>query len=266
MSRRWSDTDANGHKLTDGRVCLVIESDDPNLPPIYTYGKDKDEVLEKLAHTTETAQATIQRLRSAPKTPATPRRGITADERARATVDLANPAKSGEALKTLLRGEGVDVDAQRFNEETKRMSSVALEWERAHPAKIWKDPRNQRLLIDAAILRCRFRETLAPESLDAAYEYLLEHQMLFEVPDEPATPVVHPDGSPDSRTPVRMATTYRGTALRGTAPAVVKPKPKYTRAEIDAMNTKVYRDKLENEPGFAELVNEYHATPVKRSA
>ena len=73
MSRYWADTDGHGNKLTDGRVCLVIEPDDPSLPTIRTYGHDKDEVLDKVAHMAETGQATITRLRTAqPSTQVSP--------------------------------------------------------------------------------------------------------------------------------------------------------------------------------------------------
>lgn len=263
MARYWDDKDGNGKTLTDGRLCLVIESDDPNLPDIRTYGRDKEEVLDKVAKTAETAQAEIHRLRnarpaatpsrSAPEVPASgaPSR-LTADEQARATVDLSNPAKVGNALKTILRGEGFDIDAQRFRDDTKRMADVAQEWERQHPDRVWKDERNQRMLIDAAVLHFGFRQTMSATAIDSAYEYLAERNMLHEVPE--VAPAVPPDGNSDSRT-ARNATSYRGNSLRGTPPAVVAPKPRYTRAQVDAMNSRVLRDKIENEPGFSEWYN-----------
>ena len=270
MARRWDDKDANGNQLTDGRVCLVIEPDDPTLPAIRTYGRDKDEVLDKLAVTTETGQATIHRLRSAapaqpsPSKPAVvATRGITADEQARATADLSNPAKAPDAIKTLLRGAGVDVDQMRFREDTNRMALIAQEWERSHPGPIWSDARNQRLLIDTAVLHFNFRRNITAEALDAAHEYLVQRDMLFT--SAPSTEVP-PDGNRDSRTDVRNATSYRAGELRAPAQVVGNKKAKYTRAEIDGMNTKVYREKLENEAGFAELVNQYAATPVGRTA
>lgn len=261
MARFWDDKDGSGKKLTDGRVCLVIEPDDPALPTIRTYGRDKDEVLEKVAHTAETGQAEIHRLRSAvsrtpaapatPVTPAASRRSPSADELVLATADLSNPAKSAQAVKTLLRGAGVDVDKMKFEEDTRVMADVAQEWERQHPDKLWSDPRNQKLLMDAAVFRFGFRHNMKAESLDEAYSYLLQYGMLFEVPADPA-PGVQPDGSQDSRTTVRTATSYRANALRTPAPVVVNKKPRYTRAEIDAMNSRVLREKIETEPGFKD--------------
>ena len=262
MARYWDDKDGNGKKLTDGRICLVIEPDDKNLPTIRTYGRDKEEVLDKVANTAETGQAEIHRLRSArPATPTitapTPSpTALTADELARATADLSNPAKSAQAVKTLLKGAGFDADAQRFKDDTRRMAETAQEWERQHPDKLWSDSRNQRLLVDTAILHCGFHRSMSAEALDAAYAYLLERNMLFAV--EEVIPAVPPDGNQDSRTPVHNASSYRSNALRATPPARVE-KPRYTDAELEAMNSRQLREKIEHEPGFREWYNQRFA-------
>jgi hypothetical protein len=268
MARYWSDKDANGRLLTDGRVCLVIAPEDPNLPKQYTYGTNKDEVLEKLALTVETGQATIHKLRhdkpassAAPAAPAATS-AVTADEVARATADLSNPAKAGEGVKTLLRSQGVDVDAIKFREHTNLMARVAKDWEDAHQDPIWEDPRNQQLLMNTAVLKFGFQRKPCAEALDLAYEHLQEQNMIFAV----AAPPVQPGGNPDSRTEVVSATSHRRRDLRATAPVVTAARPKYTRAQVDAMNSRELRDKLDNEPGFKELFNQYASTPVKKSA
>jgi hypothetical protein len=254
MARYWDEKDGNGKKLTDGRVCLVIEPEDASLPTIRTYGRNKDEVLEKVARTAETAQAEINRLRRAPKpTVVTPTvtastlPPLTADEQARATADLSNPAKAPEAIKILLRGAGVDVDRMKLDEDARRISVIATEWERNTP-DFPRDPRNRRLLMNTAVLR--FGPNITADALNAAYQELLQHGMLFEAAAE-VTPVVQPDGNQDSRTPVRNATSYRSTTLRGTAPVMVAT-PRYTRAQVDAMNSRQLRDKIENEAGFSD--------------
>src|ERR1700733_13901571 len=101
MALFWDDKDGQGKLLTDGRVCLVIKPDDPNLPEIRTYGANKEQVLEKVARTAETAQAEIHRLRSASArnpsvaaAPAAASPALTADQQAQATADLQNPAKA----------------------------------------------------------------------------------------------------------------------------------------------------------------------------
>lgn len=261
MARYWSDKDGNGQKLTDGRICLVIEPADPSLPTIRTYGKDEKEVLDKIANTAETAQAEIHRLRKAPPTPhtsapaASPATGarVSADEQARATVDLNNPAKAPDAIKTLLRAGGVDVDQDQREREGRRISALAAEWERENPDFPF-DPRNGRLLIDRAILKAGGYLKITKEHLSAAFQELQDSNMLFEpAPPQPGpSSTVQPRGTEDSRT-VRTATTYRRNSLRSPEPIVSAPKPKYTPADIDKLTSKQLRDKIENEPGFREM-------------
>jgi hypothetical protein len=270
MARYWSTKDGNGNELTDGRVCLVIESEDKTMPAIRTYGRDKDEVLDKLARTTETAQTEIHKLRNgarpastSPTTTATlaPSGRLTADETARATADLSNPAKSGEAIKTLLRDQGFDVDKNRLDQASRRVAAIGEEWEKQNP-DFPHDDRNQRLLIQTAALKVGFVNITAA-ALDAAYQELLDHEMLFDV-EKPAV-TVPPGGTPEPRT-VRNATSYQRRNVSGSAPRVEAPKPKYTREQVDAMNSRELRNKIENEPGFKELVDQYHNTPVRRTA
>jgi len=267
--RYWDDKDAHGNKLTDGRVCLVIEPDDPTLPSIRTYGRDKDEVLDKVAKTAETAQATITRLRSSvPATPASPspttapplttRRRLTEAEQAQATADLSNPAKSPAALKALLGEAGFDIDQANLNQNARRVAAVAQEWEKSHP-DFPRSERNDRLLLNTAALKVGFQNITAA-ALDAAYQELLSLDMLFEADEAVPATTVPPNGNSDSRTVrPRSATSYRTNALRSAAPVARPDKPKYTRAEIDAMNSRVYRDKYEHEPGFKEIVNQLSA-------
>jgi hypothetical protein len=106
--RFWDDKDANGSQLTDGRICLVIRSEEtPDMPEIRVYGKDKEEVLDKVARTAETAQAQIHRMRQQPPVPTT--RVTTAAPAANAAVaaavaDLSNPEKRTGSNKDALEG------------------------------------------------------------------------------------------------------------------------------------------------------------------
>jgi hypothetical protein len=93
---------------------------------------------------------------------------------------------------------------------------------------------------------------------------LLRDGLLFEpasaAREEETQPVAPPNGNSRSVDRPRGATSVRSNALRATAP-VAGQRPKYTRAEIDAMNSKVLREKIEGEPGFKELVASYsHAS------
>lgn len=248
--RFWDDKDANGKPLTDGRVCLVIRSDEPGMPDMRTYGRDKEEVLDKVARTAETAQTEIHRLRKqkADSPSPAPATRVTADEQARATADLSDPSKSPQAVETLLRAAGLPIDKMKQQEVGRRVAAVADAWERANPG-FPHDERNQQQLINLAALRAGFSNITA-DVLDAAYQELEQKGLLFE----PVAPVtVQPPGSEEPRT-VRKATSYRSTALRAAAP-VVQEKPKYTVTQLDSMTTKEFGDKIKNEPGFADWYN-----------
>lgn len=257
--RFWDTNDANGKPITDGRICLVIRNDqDSTMPDVRIYGRDKEEVLDKAARTVETAQSEIHRLRTKPAPPVaapapTPR--VTADEQARATADLGDPSKSPDAVRVLLRAAGVDVDQMKLREDAERVANIAQNWEREHP-DFPHDPRNQRQLMNTAALRAGGMPNITTAILDAAYAELVRTGMLFEAAPESEETVL-PDGSPEPRT-VRTATSYRSNALRTPVP-VVQVKPKYTRAQVDAMNSRQIREKIETEPGFSEWFNKEFA-------
>jgi hypothetical protein len=110
-------------------------------------------------------------------------------------------------------------------------------------------------LLDKASLIAGFTN-ITGAVLDAAYQQLLDLGMLFEAesPPEPATdnPLVASNGNSEHRArPARTATSYRSTSLRSDAGVTVN-KPRYTRAEIDALNSRQLRDKIEREPGFKD--------------
>lgn len=268
MARYWDNKEIAGRGT---KFCFVVDPED-GTHPIRTYGWTKEEVLEKLGKTAESAQQVINRQRATvsqprtaaaqPAVPPTPARpAVTAEQRMQATADLQNPAKSSEAIKTLLRAEGLDLDKNRLQEEARRAGAVAQEWERSHP-DFPSDERNQRLLMNTAVKNVGGLAGITTAALDTAYEELLRYNMLFEVaPVEEGTPPAPPNENSASVTR-RQATSYRAATLRAPVTPVVDKKPKYTRAEIDDMNSKVYQDKFEHEPGFKELVNSYLSTPA----
>lgn len=268
--RTWENIEVPGRGT---KFCLVMDPED-GTHPIRTYGWTKDEVLEKVAKTAETAQQVInrQRIQSAqpparqsgdapPPPPAATTAGtgpkrLTADERMQATLDLSNPAKSPEAIRALLRDSGIDVDKMRLEADAKRAAGVAQEWERNHP-DFPSDERNQRLLMNTALLRAGGDlARITAETLDTAYRELVSFGMLFEPENNSSTQTVTPQNAPDGNSATRIvrprgATSYRSTTLRATAPGA-KREPKYTRAEIDAMPSAVFREKMEREAGFRE--------------
>jgi hypothetical protein len=262
MSRRWENKEIPGRGT---KYCLVIDPED-GTHPIRTYGWSVEDVLDKVANTAETAQQVINRhrasstssnstsapARSEPAPVATPR-PISAEEQMQATSDLTNPSKAPQAVKTLLRGVGLDVDKLKQDEDIRRIAAVAQEWERQHPDFPGSD-RNNRLLLDKATLMVGFPNITAA-ALDAAYQQLLNLEMLFEVESPPESTTESPpaasNGNSGNRArPARTATSYRATSLRSDAGVTVKPK--YTRLEIDALNSRQLREKIEHEPGFKD--------------
>lgn len=273
MSRRWENKEVPGRGT---KYCLVIDPED-GTHPIRTYGWSTDEVLDKVATTAETAQQVINRQRQtaaashvqstdppAPGHSANTRsqaapvaapRSLTAEEQMQATSDLSNPAKSPQAIRTLLRGIGIDTDKLKQDEDIRRVAAIAQEWERKHPDYPACD-KNNRLLLDKATLMVGFTN-INEAALDAAFQQLLSLGMLFEVEskgqEETTTPSNAPDGNSanrEERQP-RTATSYRSHSLRS-EPVVHANRPRYTRAEIDKLTSRQLRDKIETEPGFRE--------------
>lgn len=263
--RYWENIEVPGRGT---KFCLVMDPED-GTHPIKTYGWSKDEVLEKVAKTAEAAQQLINRQRSqspqtpaatsvqvaAPAIPAAPKR-LTADERMQATLDLSNPAKSPEAIRALLRDSGVDVDKMKLDADANRAAVVAQEWERNHP-DFPSDDRNKRLLMNTALLRAGGDlSKITAVILDTAYSELTTYGMLYDPEASSSTIIETPQNAPDGNSATRIvrprgATSYRSTSLRATAPGA-KREPKYTRAEIDAMPSAVFREKMEREAGFRE--------------
>jgi hypothetical protein len=261
--RFWDDKDGTGTKLTDGRVCLVIQN--PEMPEIRTYGKDREEVLDKLANTTETAQLQIHRMRKAPQTPPpTPPARPAAPDLKAAAADLANPAN----VRVLLRAAGVDVDGQIRTQVANKIAALALAWQAENP-DFPMDPRNQRMLMDRAIILVGGRpENLTTAALDKAYEELAA-QEVFHAPkglETPAVETVHPEGTPDSRT-VRNATSYRRNALTSPeAPARAKGESAQEakwRAILETGTSEAQERAIRTDPGYSEWVGKQFA---KKSA
>lgn len=265
MARYWDNKEVEGRGT---KFCLVIDPED-GTHPIRTYGWTQEEVLDKVARTAETAQQVINRQRAtvqpaapAARPTAAPVRTTvklpTSEELMEATNDLSNPGKSTAAVKTLLRGAGVDVDSMKLKQDAERVGAIAQEWE-SHNPDFPSDVRNQRLLMDKALMLAGGRlGDITAEILDEAYRYMVANDILFAVeettePNDPPTPPDAPNGNSVSRMErPRTATSYRRTALNAPATPVAERKPKYTRAEIDALNSRELREKIEREPGFKD--------------
>jgi hypothetical protein len=253
MSRRWEEN------RTDGRLCLVIDPEDGTHPQ-RVYGKDKDEILEKVANTVEHGSRTIAALKAQPPRSAAPanntlapapRKTMTPDERMRATADLSNPAKAPEAVEALL-DERTNGEFSQFLLQRKRQAAidhfagVASSWASKHP-EFPRSPANNKMLADSAALRVGL-ENVTEEILQTVYLELLDGGYL-------QSPAGQPDETPAPR-PAREGTSYRRTSLRaGTPPP--SNQLKYTRADVDKLSADKMLEKYNTDPDFRKAVDFY---------
>lgn len=197
MKAYWSDTRANGQPLERGTVCRVIDLED-GTNPIFVYGGSEEEVYGKIERQNMNAQLALARrapgsnaTHSAATQPgagaagpaAAPRRAISADQVMQATADLTNPAKSGQAVATLLEhATGMDPIEQGRQAYTR----TATAWEDATPA-FYPCPANRQLVGDRAIALAGQKPGMVThEILDLAFRQREAAGVLVERPDEPA--------------------------------------------------------------------------------
>ena len=269
MNGYWAETRPNGKPLEEGQVCWVTQMEGIN--PIYTYGKSKDEVIEKLARTNANAQAALARRSqqpspAAPATPAAPRPSMSADDVMRATQDLKDPATAGRAVVQLVQEySGVDLDRLALE----GFANMAVAWEHNHP-DFYPHPGNKRLLADRAKSHAGGNlAKVTPEILTQAFNELQSSGYLFEPPiddslppnNQPSNLTTFPGESPVQRTErprgARFATGVRSTQLR--APQNGQPRTlKYTEAEIRSMPTSKSRALIEsNDKDYADACETY---------
>lgn len=259
--------DSNGKVMTDGRLCYkIVSAENPDMPPIFIYGTDAEQILEKAAKTIESAQGQIHRMRKAPPNPPPPppagSRLAPSVDIARAVTDLSNPATAGQAVKTLLKSVGVDVDRQAMVQALHSVALIAEQWERDNP-DYPKDPRNDHILMKIAANHAGGNHRIRTEHIDSAFKEAKQHEIFFEPKSlEVPAVTVHPDGNPDSRT-VRNATGYPSNRLRGSAPAPAPkgdtPQEAKWRTILEKGNGAALEDAIRNQPGFAEWVDKQFA-------
>jgi hypothetical protein len=269
MARWWEN---NGEPLADGRLCLVVDPED-GTHKLRTYGRTKEEVLDKLSRSYEHGQRLIGKLRTSPGETAPARAAVaaapapstrlSADEQMTATFELSDPSKAPGAIVRLVQhATGLNLNAMQAREEEQRIASVAEQWENEHP-DFHGSLTNRKLLLNTAVLHAGGIKNVTAEKLEDTYLSLLAQGAFTESTEaqpNQSTPQVQPGENPDSRTAVRPrgATTYRSSNLRATAP-VASSRPMYTKAQVDAMSADELAEKYNSEAGFADLVAKYSA-------
>jgi hypothetical protein len=268
MQGYWSNTRPNGQPVENGTVCYVIDLED-GTHPIYTYGKDQEEVLHKLALQNGHAQITLSRRaavvpRSTENSPA-PRR-ISPDDIQRATADLDNPAKSGEAITTLLESAtGLDVRQVVLQ----NFGLLGDQWEKEHP-EFYSHPGNKRLLTQEALgMAGGNLGHVTREHLTRAYTYLQAQGYLLEDPGPPdnslsTAPPPFPDESQvqrQERPRLRFATGTRSNGFQRQTPTRTL---KYSEEDIRRMPLSKSKALIaSNDKDYAEACEAYFGSSAQ---
>ena len=272
----WSDTRPNGQPVEPGMVCWVTDLED-GTHPIYTYGKDTEEVLQKLTSQNANAQLTLARRAatvpaSSPAAPVPPpARRISPDEIQRATQDLDDPAKSGAAITTLLESAtGLDVSQivlQNFG-------LLGEQWEKDNP-EFFSHPGNKRLLTQEAVsLAGGNLGHVTREYLTRAYTNLRAQGFLLDDPGPPdnqlpTAPQSFPDENPVQRSPERPKTRFAtGSRSNGFQRQQAPTRTlKYTEEEIRRMPISKSKALIAaNDKDYADACDHYFGSSTQATA
>ena len=250
MKAYWTDAKPDGSKITDGRLCRIVDAEDGSLP-VRVYGRTEQEVFDKIERTMMTAQMRLTQergattpQRNAPHAPVAPAADpaiLSADEIMRLTQEQQNPAKSAEANARL-----ADHHRALQRKELTDFAQVCERWQRRHPELV-DSLFNKKLITDNARMRSGSLKAISEEVLEQVYQelqaggYLLTEESAALHNEEPITPTVPPAGRQEP-VPVRptggvvSATSHRSNRL--SAPQAPRWQPKYTMEQINKLTTK----------------------------
>ena len=275
MKGYFSETRPDGKPVEQGTACFITDLED-GTHPIAIYGKNRDEVFEKLARQNANAQITLahRAAQQSPQNnsgqpanqPAPARQPVSADQIMQATADLQNPAKAPQAIGTLIESvTGVNpIDQARRNYAT-----LALHWEDNTP-DFYGHPGNRQLLGNLAIRKAGGKPGAVTEAiLTQAFNELLAEGLLFEAPEQPAQQQTQQSTLTTfpGETPVQRAERPRGTrfatgarSLSFGAPQTVQTRTlKYSEEQIRTMPMSKQRELIQaNDPDYAAACEAYY--------
>jgi hypothetical protein len=249
--------------------------------PIFTYGRDISEVMEKLARQNANAQLALarraaalqaQRMNGTDPTPTAvsptatvpPPRVISPDQVMQATQDLGNPAKAGAAVATLIES-ATGLDPVKLAQQN--YARTAMEWEAQTP-DFFPHAGNRQLVGERAIRLAGGKPGLVThEILQQAFNTLTTEGLLFERA-EPDSTILPSSPPPSSAFPgesqVQPTERPRGTRFASGARSTTFSAPqapptraiKYTAEQIRNMSERE-RMKVFNDPDYIAAC-EYH--------
>jgi len=264
MAYEWR----NDGEPVDGEYIVDVDAEDGSQVQTFK-GATKDEVTEKLLAAQVNASRRINELKKevspdpkAARAQFSPRT-LTADERFEISQDLQDPDKAPEAVNKIVEAQlGAPLDVVRNKlqgDDDQRFIQLAAAAADAFVASTpeWNPTPENKLALwnymeenDLEFTTKNFR--IAFDRLTESGLLTARPEPIDDKPEETAMGRIVPSHS------TRPRGSFGATGVRSKdvgSTAAPKPKPKYSKQEIDNMPKAVYAHKLTNEAGFAELVN-----------
>lgn len=281
MKTYWEN---DGQPNDEGTFVAVIDMGDGSGIQRFE-GSTQVEVANKLMVAQGNATAKIRQLSGKPA-PVVPDlapdivefrpRSLTADERFKVATEVTDASRAPEAIRTVIEadlGAPLKLVADRINkDEQERLAREAAETSREWAAEnptFFQCQHNAITMKEFMVLKSM---AVTKKNLSMAFEYLSEHGLLIAQPanaeEEPEEAQPAPGGLPANNQPA-ATTRPRGSAstgLRAGDSSAAAPSkaaaPKYTKQQIEAMPEVEYRERYQNEAGFAALVDKLYASPT----
>ena len=274
MKMEWVTTRPNGKPVEPGTFCRVLDMED-GTNPIAFYGKTEAEVNDKIALTSMHARKALERRGEAPaSTPAKPivvqpRTRMTANETAQATLDLANPAKVGEAVTRLVQDQ-TGVDLRKIAMDA--FKARADKWVENHPEFYNCKPNRALLATRLGQIVNGDVSLITDDMMTQTFNEMIATGDLVEDPGGEAPPIVEPLPGENQAQRVETPRNGRnGTGTRSTnfrAPQVAQTRTlKYTREQIDRMSLAKSKALIQSgDKDYAEACEFYYPSTVKATA
>jgi len=263
-----------------GLLAILLDYEDGNTPTQRVYGKDPEEIMQKMTEMYGNTRKRVSELQSQVKPPAQPR--LSPEERQRRVDELNDPNRAPDAIVDLVK-DATGVDLKREKEEKDRSEAEAQKvarWRAATENFIAEhkdyvaNKVNAMLLRDRAI--SRFGD-ITEESLHQSFVELQESGVLSSTPEKPmehplatdpeddelSAPEPSAHTSPENRP---RSTGVRPSQFRGVRPpATSDNKMTYDQIlDFAANQPEEYARRYQEESEFRAMVNKV-ADPIVRS-